>query len=93
MTDNAAPSATWTQRLVPVPVWSLLLLGGAMAGGGGALGIMSQDAQAGQVDDLRTDAKLEGLSASLRRIEGRLDAIDRQLSTVASMAHTHTGGR
>ena len=93
MADIAKTDGTWTQRMVPVPVWSLLLLGGAMAGGGGALGIMSQDAQAGQVDDLRTDAKLEGLSASLRRIEGRLDAIDRQLSPVATMAHTHTGVR
>ncbi len=93
MADNATPSATWTQRMVPVPVWSLLILGAAMAGGGGALGVLSTDAQAGQVQGAQSTAQLESLSASLRRIEGRLDAIDRQLSTVAAMAHTHTGGR
>jgi len=93
MADTGASDTAWTRRMVPVPVWSLLLLGAAMAGGGGALGIMSQDAQAGQIEDTRTDAQLEALGASLRRIEGRLDAIDRQLSTVASMAHTHTGAR
>lgn len=93
MADNTAPSATWTQRMVPVPVWSLLLLGAAMAGGGGALGVLSTDAQAGQVQEAHSTAQLESLGASLRRIEGRLDAIDRQLSTVAAMAHTHTGGR
>lgn len=93
MADPVRSDSTWTHRMVPVPVWSLLLLGAAMAGGGGALGIMSQDAQAGQVEDMRTDAQLEALGASLRRIEGRLDAIDRQMSTVAAMAHTHTGVR
>lgn len=93
MADNTAPSATWTQRMVPVPVWSLLLLGAAMAGGGGALGVLSTDAQASQVQETQSTAQLESLGASLRRIEGRLDAIDRQLSTVAAMAHTHTGGR
>lgn len=93
MADAPKSDATWTQRMVPVPVWSLLLLGAAMAGGGGALGFLSQDAQAGQIEDTRTDAQLEALGASLRRIEGRLDAIDRQLSAVASMAHTHTGVR
>ena len=93
MADPVRSDSTWTHRMVPVPVWSLLLLGAAMAGGGGALGIMSQDAQAGQIEDMRTDAQLEALGASLRRIEGRLDAIDRQMSTVAAMAHTHTGVR
>ena len=93
MADNTAQSATWTHRMVPVPVWSLLIIGAAMAGGGGALGVLSTDAQAGQVQEAQSTAQLESLSASLRRIEGRLDAIDRQLSTVAAMAHTHTGGR
>lgn len=93
MPEAPKADATWTQRMVPVPVWSLLLLGAAMAGGGGAVGMLSKDAQAGQVDDTRTEAKLEAVGASLRRIEGRLDAIERQLSAVASMAHTHTGGR
>lgn len=92
MGEPARHDAAWTQKMVPVPVWSLLLLGAAMAGGGGVLGAMTSDAQAGQVEDQQTDAQLESLGATLRRIEGRLDAIDRQLATVASMAHQHTGG-
>jgi hypothetical protein len=36
-------------------------------------------------------SQLEQIISSQRRIEGRLDAIERQLATVASMAHTHTG--
>jgi hypothetical protein len=92
MGEPARPEAAWTQKMVPVPVWSLLLLGAAMAGGGGALGVLSSDAQAGDVQELQRDAELESFGATLRRIEGRLDAIDRQLATVASMAHQHTGG-
>jgi hypothetical protein len=34
---------------------------------------------------------MEQMLSSQRRIEGRLDAIERQLATVAAMAHTHTG--
>lgn len=80
--------AAWTQRLVPVPVWSLILLGGAFAGGGVGFGIKSAEAGAApQVDA----AQIEAILSSQRRIEGRLDAIERQLATVAAMAHTHTG--
>lgn len=80
--------AAWTQRLVPVPVWSLILLGGAFAGGGVGFGIKSAEANgAPQVDA----AQIEAILSSQRRIEGRLDAIERQLATVAAMAHTHTG--
>ncbi len=92
MGEPARPDAAWAQKMVPVPVWSLLLLGAAMAGGGGVLGVLSSDAQAGDVQESQMDAELESLGATLRRIEGRLDAIDRQLATVASMAHQHTGG-
>lgn len=78
----------WSQRLVPVPVWSLMLLGAAMAGGGGFLGMQSAEASsAPQIDA----AQIEQILSGQRRIEGRLDAIERQLATVASMAHTHTG--
>lgn len=85
MADTPAP---WSQRLVAVPVWALLLVGAAMAGGGGVLGMQSAEASAApQVDA----SQLEQIISSQRRIEGRLDAIERQLATVAAMAHTHTG--
>lgn len=85
MADTPAP---WSQRLVAVPVWALLIVGAAMAGGGGVLGMQSAEASAApQVDA----TQLEQIISSQRRIEGRLDAIERQLATVAAMAHTHTG--
>ena len=87
MADNQAQAA-WSQRLVAVPVWALLLVGAAMAGGGGVLGMQSAEASAApQVDA----SQMEQILSSQRRIEGRLDAIERQLATVAAMAHTHTG--
>lgn len=87
MADSQAQVA-WSQRLVPVPVWALMMIGAAMAGGGGFLGMQSAEASAApQVDA----SQLEQIISSQRRIEGRLDAIERQLATVAAMAHTHTG--
>lgn len=87
MADSQAQVA-WSQRLVPVPVWALMMIGAAMAGGGGVLGMKSAEASAApQVDA----SQLEQILSSQRRIEGRLDAIERQLATVAAMAHTHTG--
>jgi len=84
--DSTTPA--WTQRLVPVPVWALMLVGAAMAGGGGVLGMQSAEASSTQQIDA---AQIEQILSSQRRIEGRLDAIERQLATVAAMAHTHTG--
>jgi hypothetical protein len=83
---GAETPTAWTQKLVPVPVWALLMLGAAMAGGGGMLG-MSQAEASGAPDP----AQIEQILSGQRRIEGRLDAIERQLATVAAMAHTHTG--
>jgi len=85
MADTPAP---WSQRLVAVPVWALLLVGAAMAGGGGVLGMQSAEASAAPKVDA---SQMEQILSSQRRIEGRLDAIERQLATVAAMAHTHTG--
>jgi len=88
MVADSTTTQAWTQRLVPVPVWALMLIGAAMAGGGGVLGMQSAEAKVGpQVDS----AQMEQILSSQRRIEGRLDAIERQLATVAAMAHTHTG--
>lgn len=84
--DSTTPA--WTQRLVPVPVWALMLIGAAMAGGGGVLGMQSAEAKSSAPVD---SAQMEQIISSQRRIEGRLDAIERQLATVAAMAHTHTG--
>ena len=84
--DSTTPACT--QRLVPVPVWALMLVGAAMAGGGGVLGMQSAEASSTQQID---SAQMEQILSSQRRIEGRLDAIERQLATVAAMAHTHTG--
>jgi hypothetical protein len=62
------------------------MLGAAMAGGGGMLGMSQAEASAAP-----DPAQMEQMLSSQRRIEGRLDAIERQLATVAAMAHTHTG--
>ena len=88
MVSDSTTTTAWTQRLVPVPVWALMLVGAAMAGGGGVLGMQSAEAKgAPQIDA----AQIEQILSSQRRIEGRLDAIERQTATVAAMAHTHTG--
>lgn len=87
MADNQAQVA-WSQRLVPVPVWALMMIGAAMAGGGGVLGMKSAEASGGPQIDA---AQIQQILSSQSRIEGRLDAIERQLATVASMAHQHTG--
>jgi hypothetical protein len=83
---GAETPTAWTQKMVPVPVWALLMLGAAMAGGGGLLGMSQAEASAAP-----DPAQMEQMLSSQRRIEGRLDAIERQLATVAAMAHTHTG--
>jgi len=87
MADSQSQVA-WSQRLVPVPVWALMVIGAAMAGGGGALGMQSAEASIGPQIDA---AQIQQILSSQSRIEGRLDAIERQLATVASMAHQHTG--
>jgi len=88
MVSDSANSTAWSQRLVPVPVWALIMVGAAMAGGGGVLGMQSAEAKTGPQIDA---AQIEAILSSQRRIEGRLDAIERQTATVAAMAHTHTG--
>ena len=77
---EAAPSR-WSDRLVPVPVWSLMLLGAAMVGGGGIAGGYWSEAKAApaiaadDVTDMRT---------ILARIDGRLEGMERQAATLGS---------
>lgn len=77
---ETAPSR-WSDRLVPVPVWSLMLLGAAMVGGGGLAGGYWSEAQAApaiaaeDVTDMRT---------ILARIDGRLEGMERQAATLGS---------
>ena len=73
--------ARWSDRLVPVPVWSLMLLGAAMVGGGGLAGGYWSEAKAApaiaaeDVTDMR---------AILARIDGRLEGMERQAATLGS---------
>lgn len=77
---EAAPSR-WSDRLVPVPVWSLMLLGAAMVGGGGIAGGYWSEAKAApaiaaeDVTDMRT---------ILARIDGRLEGMERQGAALSS---------
>ena len=77
---EAAPSR-WSDRLVPVPVWSLMLLGATMVGGGGLAGGYWSEAKAApaiaaeDVTDMR---------AILARIDGRLEGMERQAATFGS---------
>jgi hypothetical protein len=64
--------ATWTQRLVQVPVWALLAIGAAIVGGGGAAvaGIPKPDATS-------VPAEMSEIRASLQRIEGTAEGMAR----------------
>lgn len=77
---EAAPSR-WSDRLVPVPVWSLMLLGAAMVGGGGLAGGYWSEAKAAPaiVAEDVTDMR-----AILARIDGRLEGMERQAATLGS---------
>jgi len=75
-----AQTARWTDRLVPVPVWTLLVVGAAMVGGTGAVGYFSE-AQASEgiqpqdISDMRT---------ILARIDGRLEGMEREGAALRS---------
>lgn len=73
--------ARWSDRLVPVPVWSLLLLGAAIVGGGALGGGYMSEASAApsiraeDVTDMRT---------ILARIDGRLEGMEREGAALRS---------
>lgn len=70
-----AQTAGWSNRLVPVPVWSLMLLGAAMVGGGGLAGGYFNQAQAGEA--LRPEDVVD-MRTILARIDGRLEGMERE---------------
>lgn len=74
-----AQTARWTDRLVPVPVWSLMLLGAAMVGGGGLAGGYFSEAHAGQA--LRPEDVVD-MRTILARIDGRLEGMERDAASL-----------
>lgn len=76
-----AQGTRWTDRLVSVPVWSLMLIGAATVGGTGIAGSYISEAKATpaiaaeDVTDMR---------AILARIDGRLEGMERQAATLGS---------
>lgn len=76
-----AQTARWSDRLVPVPVWSLLLVGAAMVGTGAVGGGYFSEAQAGQ--SLRPE-DVADMRTILARIDGRLEGMEREGATLRS---------
>lgn len=68
-------SSSWQNKLVPVPVWSLMLLGAAMVGGGGLAGGYFNQAQAGEAIQPQDVADMRTI---LARIDGRLEGMERE---------------
>ena len=73
--------ARWSDRLVPVPVWSLMLLGAAMVGGGGLAGGYISEAQAAPAIAAED---LSDMKSILARIDGRLEGMEREGAALRS---------
>jgi len=76
-----AQTARWSDRLVPVPVWSLMLLGATMVGGGGLAGGYFNSAQA--TEALRPE-DITDMRTILARIDGRLEGMEREGAALRS---------
>lgn len=74
-----AQTARWSDRLVPVPVWSLLLVGAAMVGGGAIGGGYLSEAQAQPAMRAEDVADMRSI---LARIDGRLEGMEREGATL-----------
>lgn len=74
------PTGGWQSRLVPVPVWALLLVGAAGVGGTGAL-VMRPASASSPADSAPA---LTDVRTYLIRIDGRLDGMERSSALVAS---------
>jgi len=71
----------WSDRLVSVPVWTLLLIGAATVGGTGiASGYLSEANAAPAI----AAEDLSDMRTILARIDGRLEGIERQAATLGS---------
>jgi len=75
----ATTDSTWSQRLVPVPAWLLVVIGASTIGTGGALGITATKAEA--LDALKPSDVAE-MRSYLVRIDGRLEAMERENATL-----------
>ena len=73
--------ARWSDRLVPVPVWSLMLLGATMVGGGGLAGGYFSEAQA--APSIRQEDVVD-MRTILARIDGRLEGMEREGAALRS---------
>lgn len=86
--SESHPPTPWTNRMVPVPVWSLMALGAALAGGGGFLGMASQQAEASSLQVANSadisKQEAEDIRSTLARIEGRILSIERQVADLKS---------
>ncbi len=86
--SDSHPPTPWTNRMVPVPVWSLMALGAALAGGGGFLGMASQQAEASSLQVANSadisKQEAEDIRSTLARIEGRILSIERQVADLKS---------
>jgi uncharacterized protein HemX len=96
MAETHTPTP-WTNRMVPVPVWSLMALGAALAGGGGFLGMASQQAEASSLQVANSanidKQEAEDIRSTLARIEGRILSIERQVADLKATRAAETPGR
>jgi len=79
MADNS--SSRWQDRLVQVPVWTLLAIGAAMVGGGGLMGGYFSVAEA--APSIRQEDVVD-MRTILARIDGRLEGMEREGAALRS---------
>jgi len=73
--------ARWSDRLVSVPVWTLLLVGAATVGGTGIAGGYLSEAKAAPA--IATE-DLSDMKSILARIDGRLEGMEREGAALRS---------
>jgi outer membrane murein-binding lipoprotein Lpp len=73
--------ARWSDRLVSVPVWTLLLIGAATVGGTGIAGGYLNEAKAAPAI---ASEDLSDMKSILARIDGRLEGMEREGAALRS---------
>jgi outer membrane murein-binding lipoprotein Lpp len=73
--------ARWSDRLVSVPVWTLLLIGAATVGGTGIAGGYLSEAKAAPAIAAED---LSDMKSILARIDGRLEGMEREGAALRS---------